>query len=174
MEASVNSSFEQDDDDRGGGNGEEERVTPKFNAAKLAKMLRSFADVAESVQGWAEHFWFDILPSQTRQNGIFSSYFDELWHRRRRRPLLAAQVSPSNWLGVTISIHKCKLLARGWIWSLIVWDIRATKSAAKSISRPSHHLLFLLWRRKTDFCIIGEVLQASAMHVLMNGFCLTN
>ena len=54
METSVNSSFEQDDDaddDRGGGNGEEERVTPKFDAAKLAKMLRSFADVAESVQG---------------------------------------------------------------------------------------------------------------------------
>ena len=59
METSVNSSFEQDDDaddDRGGGNGEEERVTPKFDAAKLAKMLRSFADVAESVQGWAENF----------------------------------------------------------------------------------------------------------------------
>ena len=30
---------------------EEVEEKPKFNAAKLAKMLRSFADVAESVQG---------------------------------------------------------------------------------------------------------------------------
>ena len=55
MEESVNSSFEDDDEDSGGGD-EEDGLKPKFNAAKLAKMLRSFADVAESVQGWAENF----------------------------------------------------------------------------------------------------------------------
>jgi len=43
--------FEDDDEDSGGGD-EEDGLKPKFNAAKLAKMLRSFADVAESVQGY--------------------------------------------------------------------------------------------------------------------------
>ena len=55
MEGSVLSSFEHNDDDEedsGGGNeDDEEVVTTKFNIAKLAKMLRSFADVAESMQG---------------------------------------------------------------------------------------------------------------------------
>ena len=64
MEGFVNSSFEQDDDDEDSGGGyeeeEEDGSKPKFNAAKLAKMLRSFADVAESMQGWAKSLgWID-------------------------------------------------------------------------------------------------------------------
>ena len=66
-------------------------------------MLRSFADVAESMQGWAQNLeraWLCMvsttnLGSLTIKINVckkdiklstFSSYFDELWHRRKNHP----------------------------------------------------------------------------------------